>query len=585
MQQEKEFWVSRISKYVVPVFLFFIGACLLYNIYTLFFPIRTTIASDGAEHLHAAYLLSIGERPFVDFIQNHPMLFEHFLVWAKRFFGITTSRDLAMVAQVVVFGHFILCLAVFGLWTSRLLNRRPKGMAWPAMLVTAWAMLDLYNRQFHFFWEIRPDFICYGQTLLGLYLIYLWIERLDTAHNRRALIGAAIGGGLIGFGNAVIPKGIPFIAGFALTLVCVALLRGRGELTRHLNRKNMCGLAIIGAATVFSFVAWMVIDCYLSHISVRKWIAAVFLLNSRKHILFSNTETNPMTTLLNLFAVSLPLALVLIGWIVWELVSIGRSDLGKSKRFYIWLFSIYTIIVNIILPTYSNGVTWSYYFIPCLFSEAAICLMLLLRLWQSCELHPFQRPFSISHGVMVLVAAFIVIQISNNPIYAVAQLSARPIAARQVEKTCPDDFITENILPKNFIYFGPPGQIPIECRDWGYYFMLERATNFWKDCYDLGLGPNPREVWQKGFGNHPPDAIALTRPGEISHFVFTVNACQHIDVSWLFDEIRTNYVLMETRGASLYIRRDRVPSLESKGWRIAAQPRLGPCFTTDDVSG
>jgi hypothetical protein len=586
MQREKKkLLYGRIANHIVLAFLLFIGACLLYNIYTLFFPLRTVIEADGAEHLHAAYLLSIGERPYLDFIQNHPMLFEHFLVWAERFFGITSTRNLALVARVVIFGHFILCLVVFGLWTSRMVGKRPKGMAWVAMLFTAWAMLALYNPQFHFMWEIRPDFICYGQTLLGLYLIFLWIERLDITHNRGALIWAIVGGGLIGFGNAIIPKGIPFIAGFALTLVCAALLTSRAELINRMNRRNIIGLVYIGMAGALSFIAWMVIDCHLSRIPISKWVAAVFLLNSRKHFILSNAGTNPVTTLLELFAVSLPLALALSGWIVWELINFDKANLGKNKRVYLWLFSIYTVITNIILPTYSNGMTWSYYFAPSFFSAAAICLMLLLWLWQSYELHPFKKPFSISHGVMILIAAIIAIHAGSNATHSFKQPRIRRAEAKAIAKTGADDFAIETILPKDFIYFGPPDRIPIKSRNWGYYFMLERATGFWTDCYALGLGPDPRKVWRKGFGHNPPDAIAFAPFSEVSRFVYCVNEYQHINISWLFDEIRTNYVLLQTKGASLYIRKDRVPDLESKGWRALRKPRRRPTLTVGGASG
>ncbi|RJQ70889.1 MAG: hypothetical protein C4519_19990 [Desulfobacteraceae bacterium] len=448
-------------------------------------------------------------------------------------------------------------------------------MTWAAFLLITWAMLDIYNPGFHWMWDIRPDFICYGQTLLGLYLIHLRIERSDKGPNPKNLLWAAVGGSLVGFGNAIILKGIPFIAAFVLTQVTIALKDDRAKFYSLMNFRNLRKSFIIGASAVFSFCAWVAVDCYLSKVQVGKWVSAVILLNSRKHFIFSNAGTNPIAAILEPFSVSLPLALVLVGWIIWELLNSENSARLKNSCLPVWLFSIFTILINIILPAYSNGVTWSYYFIPSVFAAAAICLVLVLRLWQIYRLRPFARPFSISQVAVVLIAGFIAVKIVNTPMYAISQWSARQTAAKEVEAASPDDFGIEERLPKDFVYLGYPDQTPIKSRNWNYYFMLARSTDFWRDCYILGLGPDPQQAWGKGFGDNPPDAIAFTQRGELSRFVFFVRECQHIDISWLFDEVRENYVLMGTRGASLYVRKDRVSHLKSQGWRILASSKTG----------
>lgn len=544
-----------------------IGLCLLYSIYTLFFPISTVIQPDSAEHLHAVYLLSIGQRPYLDFIQNHPMLFHHFLGWIERSFNLASSSDLALVARMIVFGHFLVCLTVFALWAGRLVKKRPKGLVWIGMLIAAWAVLDLYNPGFHWMWDIRPDFICYGQTLLGLYLIYLWIEKAEGGNDRGALLGAVVGGCLIGFGNAVIPKGIPFLAAFGLSACTVAMLNGREAVLKWTSRRRVGGLVGIGFAALLSFGVAMAVDAHLSRVPIQKWIAAVFLLNSRKHIIFSNMESNPVTILMDTFAVSLPLALALIGWTVWELVRVGQRDRQKDGTAVIWLFSIYTIAVNVLLPTFSNGVIWSYYFIPSVFAAAAICLMMFLRLLHFYQAHPFRGDVSIAHAVIVLMVGIIGVKLINAPIYSLLQWQARQSAAREVEAVSPETFNIDAVMPKDFVYLGSPDRIPIKSRHWGYYFMLAHSTDFWKDCHAFGLGPDPRKVWGAGFGTHPPDAIAMTRSGELADFVYVVRRCQQIDVSWLLEEIRDNYVLMGRRQASLYVRQDRISYLESRGWR------------------
>ena len=101
--------------------------------------------------------------------------------------------------------------------------------------------------------------------------------------------------------------------------------------------------------------------------------------------------------------------------------------------------------------------------------------------------------------------------------------------------------------------------------------MLVLDQGFWNDCFTLGLGPDPKKIFSKGFGGHPPDALTFSSNSEVLRFVLALNVCQRIDASWLLDEIKNNYVFMSTRGASLYVRNSKVPFLLSRGWQVAKQ--------------
>lgn len=542
------------------------GLCLLYNLYAFFFPISTRLEADAAEHLHAAYFLSIGQRPYLDFIQNHPMLFHHFLVWVEAHFHISSIRQLAMVGRIVVFTHFMLCIAVFYLWTSKVLKYRLKAVTWVALLTASWVMLDIYNTEFHFTWDLRPDFICYGQTLLGLFLIYLWIARPSESKNRLYFFLAVVGGTLIGIGNAIVPKGLPFIAAFALTFFTIGVLKRQSFLISRQTSSFVYRFLIVGAAIILSFAAGMFLDCHLSKVPVRSWISAVFLLNSKKHIIYANTETSPITHILNFFSIPLPVAIALLVWGLWELINLNKKDRPLNGSPALLLFSVFSILVNIILPTYSNGVTWGYYFVPSLFAAAAICLILLIRLRDYYNSQLFNGPLSIQKAGVILIGIFIGIQIANTPVQSSIAVAARKASTREVSQKDLPDYVNDVILPKQFVYMGYPGQMPIRSRNWGYYFMLMRATDFWRDTYDLGLGPDPKKEWGEGFGENPPDAITYTTPDELSDLIFTVKKCQRIDISWLPDEIQKRYVLMNQRDTTLYVLQNHVTYLESRGW-------------------
>jgi hypothetical protein len=49
------------------------------NILFFFFKIWMTLGADEAEHLHFSYLLSLKQRPFIDFWEHHMPLIWYFL--------------------------------------------------------------------------------------------------------------------------------------------------------------------------------------------------------------------------------------------------------------------------------------------------------------------------------------------------------------------------------------------------------------------------------------------------------------------------------------------------------------------------
>ena len=67
-----------------------VAACFSYNLYTSFFPVSLDIIGDDAEYLHVAYLLGQNQKPFVDFMEHHPMLFSQYLWWLHEIAGVTS---------------------------------------------------------------------------------------------------------------------------------------------------------------------------------------------------------------------------------------------------------------------------------------------------------------------------------------------------------------------------------------------------------------------------------------------------------------------------------------------------------------
>lgn len=177
----------KLLRLCAAVYVLIIALSICYNTCTAFFPISMELGHDEAEHLHVAYLLSEGQKPFVDFIENHPTLFNHYLGWLRHVTGVTSTCDWAFYARTTIFAHFLICLVVFYCWTSNLVSHRPRGWARIGLLICAWSIIvGLYNWRPNFIWQIRPDWICYAYTLLGCYLFYLHFRHRSRTGNRNS---------------------------------------------------------------------------------------------------------------------------------------------------------------------------------------------------------------------------------------------------------------------------------------------------------------------------------------------------------------------------------------------------------------
>ncbi len=556
-----------------------IAICLFYNIFTLFFPITIGLAHDEAEHLHVAYILSHGQKPFVDFVENHPTLFNHYLKWLNEIFDISSSRDLAIGARVTIFIHFVLCLIIFSLWISRLIKTRPTALNWIGMLLIPWIIIDLYHPHLYPMWQIRPDFICYAYTIWGCYLIYLWSVKHHNKTIRYPALMLVAGGILIGFGNAILPKGTVILVSMFLVLVTAKLIQSPKSYSFWPDSFKFKGFVIAGLCAFIAFTASMLFDCYLSHIDPAKWLSAVFILNTHKHIVFTQAEVNPVTSIVYISSVSFILTLFLIVWIIWEISNIRSLDNEREGERYLWLFAIFIILINLISGTYSNGATFSHNFIPSIFAIVLIYLLLLLRVrqvWQKELNHKLLRPQLI--GVSI-VFAFAVTQILLDPVESILRYQHRKDDLKEVKMIASTDFLRDKLLPKSLVYFAPYIQYtPVKAQHWGYYFMLSDNQGFWQDCYQLGLGPNPQKIWGNGFGKNPPDALAFSDPAvdpvSVQRFISTIWNCQGLNANWITKEIEENYIPMRCRWLFLYVRYDKVPYLKALGWRISLTEKV-----------
>lgn len=572
-------------KIAAVLFFGLLGLCLLHNLHGLFFPVEFNLHHDEAEHLHAAYLLQLGERPFMDFIENHPMLFQHFLNLISPPFSEDATKSMANRARVIVFFHFLLCLALICLWTTRYVKERPHGIGWAVMLAATLCVTEYYRSRFSLLWQIRPDFIAYAHTLGGSYLLYRAFEKKTDASPVCTYFLLISGGILVGLGNAVLPKGAIILLAIGLAYLTKEFITEKNPLDSLLQPDLLRHLAVFATATMTSFCAFALLDCRLSQIPLAKWIAGVLLINSRRHVVFALMDNNPITTLLKFFCLPFPLMLAFSVWAVWELQALKNAAAPSGSRTFLWLLAIYTILCNLFMLSYSNGVSFAHNLIPSFFAVIVLYLLLFLRVGEASTAAGFIRRLSFSRLAIVLIIIVSIVKFINHPVRLAAHYGVGNDATEDMPSFAADTAIQED-FPASFVFFAThPHRMPVRNRHWGFYSMLSDNGNFWNDCHALGIGPDPKDL-EKGFGEFPPDALTFTDLSDVTDYITMVKRSNKIDVSWFREEVNRNYVLMGKKQLSLFVRKEKISFVQDHGWKPIVPPGSPiPFFNRHKVDG
>jgi hypothetical protein len=240
---------------------------------------------DEIEHLHAAWLVSQGERPFVDFHEiHHPTAYYLFAPLARATFG--SPRALVFAARAVDLGVLALALLAFAAIARRTVATRA---AWAPLLLLG-CFFFVRNSM-----EVRNDPWMNALCLAGL---WLWTGHVRDGSMRKAcLAGLAFGCAIVFLQKAVAFAGLVAIGtalamlhdraawrrtavGAAAALGCAALpllaavafVHREGYLrdlvywcysfTRHLylqtaHRESLSALSAVGIAVLEDPVLWL----------------------------------------------------------------------------------------------------------------------------------------------------------------------------------------------------------------------------------------------------------------------------------------------------------------------------------------
>jgi len=535
------------------------------------FPIDYELGHDEAEHLHVSYLLGQGQRPYIDFIENHPTLFNHFLNWVRTFFNLKTVRQWAFIARVTILFHIILMFFVFYLWISKIIRKRPGGLYWLSFILLSFSFVGYYNEQLAFMWQIRPDWISYTYSLTGLFLFFLYASKDNKRKSWIAyLLYLLPGAFLVGLGNAILPKGFILIFGICAGLITL-LIMSKLDTEYFISRRFIIGTLVFTLFSFLTFWFFAIIDCYLSKITIKSWIKANFIINSIKHLPLTNIEINPITSFTSIFSINFILFILLCFWMAYYLSKERENNYFKINT-NLLIIAIFVIITNIFITAFGNGLSWPHYFIPCVFGALLIYLIFLLDTYENMKQF-LQNNLDYLQHYLFLVFTLLILTIPAKQLIEIypAFLSRQANLSNSLVSNN-NDYLNDAIMPPNLLYFSPkPTEMPIKAKHAGYYFMLVIDKKIWQDYHRLGLGPDPEENIRNIFTQNCPDIVAFSSLVKLYEFIVSASNIQNTSLEWMIDVIQKNYVLMAKSIKSVYVKKDLMPYMESMGWKKVTQ--------------
>jgi hypothetical protein len=133
-------------------------------------------------------------------------------------------------------------------------------------------------------------------------------------------------------------------------------------------------------------------------------------------------------------------------------------------------------------------------------------------------------------------------------------------------QTDADGALPDIVLPAGLSYLSfDPIARPAYGRLWGYYFMLAADRGMWNDTYRLGLGPDPATHWRTLWRKSPPDVVLIQSAADLEYRIQQVAIAQGVDISWLREALRQDYVCQRRAGLAVSVHRDLLGRFV--GWR------------------
>lgn len=584
----------------IPVLLgFFAFVILLLSAWPAFYYTGFAMGHDEAEHLSALFSLERGEVPYRDFLENHPLLFHIALGSLKNLFQLSSGVEAYWLGKSLVFAHFALCILILVWLSARVFRRENRPTKVWALAAIALVMPDWWLRSLWtiMIWELRPDWICYAYALLAIVIHYDWHARSIEERDPRLRNGPMlIAGAAAGLSTAILFKSIYLFLPYALSLAFITIDRYRyiAYRLRHRWRQVLIANFFFLVSGFFFLSIFVFFELKATGATFAEYWAANVSLNSIKHILDSPVLTNDLSPF------NVAKEMLGIGIIIFIVILIGSSlrlailaRIKLSHEYFLLYFIILTVVLNLSLPAFSNGLSWPHYLIPTVIVTILFFIIILQRLFEFFSLSGPAAKRMLVVRLLVLLLPFSLILAVFSIRFTTAiilndNLSAPSLISGRVATTAlATHFVTESDLPKNATYLSFTARVkPVEAKAWGYYYMLYSDKGLWLDNYRLGLGPDPRTYWATLFKSTPPDIIDLKGHYDFTAKEIVVGRSQGVDIGWLWPIVTTDYICLSKQSLledimRLYVREKWVGELKAKGW-TACGPEKIPMLKTEN---
>ena len=543
---------------------------------------------DESEHIHVVYALQRGERPYRDFIENHPVLPHLLLRGYAQFAGITQPEKVYGAARLAIAAHFLGALLVAWLLLREWSRRLAGGARGAAMFLGAvtfsgvWLQTHEWQWGHRALWHVRPDWIYVFYALTGTWLHYRHFNRLLSGRVDGVgslLVGAACSAVAL----AVLAKSVliflPYIVAIGLTAMAWPAWATRSWRSnwRPLLLHNLMFVLVAGGLICLLVAT----EVAATGVTLRDYVTANLTLNSIKHMPVNAYDFNPMNVLRSLWGFGLVGGILASTWYVLKFVGAVRRDDPRAAGGLLMFGAV--IAINAVLPAYGNGLTWPHYLIPSLLALWALSTWLIVDAVDlaSAALAPGGRlATAVPDGssIPTIAAAALGIAVSlviGQRIYAAVDrvagtIQVRAETARLLDAELPA-FLPERWLPQDLVYMVfEPNQKPANARAWGYFHMLSQDTRWWVDNHRYGLGPDPTTYWKDLFLSSPPDVVAISGFEAFLYRWQRLRLSQRTDIDWLWARLVSDYDCVSNLMLQVYVRKDLRHRFDARHWKPCA---------------
>ncbi len=527
------------------------------------------LTHDEAEHLHVVFALERGERPYLDFIENHPVLFHLALLWLKNLLRLTEAYSVYALGKLLVLIHFLGCLVLLTLFLRHFSRFLAVQGNCAALILIALAVSGIWTESSEWswgnssLWHLRPDWICYFYALLCIAIHFLYHWRLIPNGERLPLSMMAVAGVSGGLATAILAKSIYIFLPYALLIGSIAFTELRAALAwwRAFRRRLIIANVLFLLVGLLSFSVAVWVELRASHVNITEYYKANFLLNSVKHISLNSEDFSPLNVLRSLLGFGLIPTIGLGMWVMNRLAMAQRH--GASIEYHVLYFLFLIIGVNMALPSFTNGLTWPQYFVPSLL--ALLCLLALASdavftlIVRIAKISPNQSDKGAASLVwkhmawgfpllVTIVFGSALIGRWQGAVHSLDRLSYQGHFYEALAGDAKRDFLPERLMPDDLTYlvFSPQAK-PVKARAWGYFFMLGSDRRLWQDVRALGLAPEAEGYWKALYVSQPPDAIVLTNKENFTNRRLILRGMQQVDIEWLWAQMKEDYTCQSRR--------------------------------------